>query len=196
MALWETIPDETPIDPSGLKVKGITNREQLNSFEAENIRKAMAKYLARKPTRRTARFDLSWAMRLHREMFGNVWEWAGSFRTEDKNLGIHWHQVETSLQALLDDLACWGQYGMEVLEQVARLHHRAVHIHPFENGNGRWSRLLANIWLKRHGHPPTAWPEEVIGTVSVIRDEYITAIKKADEGDYEPLMELHRRYTV
>src|SRR5687767_3702032 len=141
MARWRTILDETPIDPSGLKVKGITNRHQLNLFEAENIRKAVAKYLARKPTRRTARFDLSWARRLHREMFGDVWEWAGSFRTEDKNLGLPWHQVETSLQALLDDLACWGQYGMDLVEQAARLHHRAVHIHPFENGNGRWSRL-------------------------------------------------------
>ena len=73
--------------------------------------------------------------------------------------------------------------GMRLLEQAVRLHHRAVRIHPFPNGNGRWARMLANIWLKRHGQPITAWPEETIGTRSVVRDEYLAAIRAADEGD-------------
>jgi Fic family protein len=75
------------------------------------------------------------------------------------------------------------------------LHHRAVSIHPFVNGNGRWARMLANIWLQLHGHRPTEWPDETIGAESKVRKEYLSAIRRADQGDLEPLTTLHRRFT-
>lgn len=79
MPLWHHVPGGTPIDDlSGLKVKGITRRKELNEVEAENIRKAVVKYFAAPPTPKVAPFDLSWALRLHREMFGDVWKWAGA----------------------------------------------------------------------------------------------------------------------
>jgi Fic family protein len=70
-----------------------------------------------------------------------------------------------------------------------------VQIHPFLNGNGRCARMLANIWLKRHGHGVIEWPEETIGARSVVREEYIAAIRAADDGDEGPLGELHQRFT-
>ena len=85
--------------------------------------------------------------------------------------------------------------AMLAWKQATRLHHRAVSIHPFVNGNGRWSRMLANIWLKRHGQAIIEWPEETIGSNSVIRDEYLGAIRAADAGDERPLRELHQRFT-
>jgi Fic-DOC domain mobile mystery protein B len=193
---WNELPGETPIDASGLKMKGIASRAELNRAEADNIRKVFVKYLASKPTARTAPFHLSWICRLHKEMFGDVWKWAGKPRKEDLNIGIPWQQIETQLQILLDDLACWSRYGVVLLDQAVRLHHRAVSIHPFPNGNGRWSRMLANIWLKRHAHPLTEWPEETIGATSAIRNEYIAAIKLADEGNLDAHLELHRRFTA
>lgn len=39
-------------------------------------------------------------------------------------------------------------------------------------------------------------PEKRIGTASVIRDEYLDSVRKADRGDYGPLIELHERYIV
>ena len=195
MSDWGFLPGETPIDVSGLKRKGINTRSELNRAEAENIRKAVVKYLAAKPSRRFAPFTLSWAKRLHKQMFGDVWKWAGEFRQENLNLGCDWHQVQMQLQALLDDLVFWEARGDALLEQAARLHHRAVEIHPFLNGNGRWARMLANIWLKRHGHAITEWPEAAIGSMSVIRDEYLMAIRASDEGDEGPLRALHQRFT-
>jgi Fic-DOC domain mobile mystery protein B len=192
---WNVVPDETPIDISGLKLKGIGSRSALNRFEAENIRKAVVKYLAVKPGRRTAPFTLNWAMRLHKEMFGEVWRWAGKFRKENLIIGSEWHQVPLRVQSLLDDLLFWESHEPSTLVQAVRLHHRAVQIHPFLNGNGRWARLLSNIWLIRHDHSVTEWPEHTIGNRSVIRDEYIAAIKSADDGVEEPLIELHSRYT-
>jgi Fic-DOC domain mobile mystery protein B len=193
---FEPVPGETPIDDlRGLRVEGITTRAELNSVEAENIRQAVVKYLSGRPSRRSARFDLAWVLRLHREMLGDVWDWAGSVRTTVTNIGVPPQQIQVALQGLLDDLEYWEEHGVDLLEQAVRLHHRAVQIHPFKNGNGRWARLLANIWLKLHDHSVTAWPEETIGTESVIRSEYIAAIKLADGGDDGPLMELHKRYT-
>jgi fido (protein-threonine AMPylation protein) len=140
-----------------------------------------------------APFELSWALTLHEEMFGEVWEWAGIPRKINLNLGVAWHQVETQLYNLFLNLPFWKD--MPLIEQAARLHHGAVSIHPFENGNGRWSRMLANIWLKLHGSSPTFWPEEAVGQTSVIRVEYLKAIKAADEMDFAPLVALQERYT-
>jgi hypothetical protein len=60
----------------------------------------------------------------------------------------------------------------------------------------RWSRMLAHIWLKRNRRPITEWPEQVISRESPVRDEYLQGIRAADAGDYEPLFELHRRFTA
>jgi fido (protein-threonine AMPylation protein) len=134
----------------------------------------------------TGRTPLTWVKRLHKQMFGDVWKWAGDFRQDNLNLGCDWHQVQSLVQSLLDDLLVWESGGDSLLEQAARLHHRAVWIHPFSNGNGRWARMLANIWLKRHGHPIVERPEETIGSKSVIRDEYLQAIRR--------LMQATRNY--
>ena len=198
MTGWQTLPGEAPIDDiSGLKVSGVATRSELNKIEAENIRKAVVKYLAAKPSRRTAPFDLPWVLQLHREMFGDVWARAGTIRTTVTNsIGVGPKQIEVGLAALLDDLAFWQQQGEDELKQAVMLHHRAVHIHPFQNGNGRWARLLANIRLRVLGHQLTEWPEETIGAESVIRNDYIAAIKVADDGEYGPLLDLHRQFAA
>jgi Fic-DOC domain mobile mystery protein B len=192
-----TRPGETPLDISHLKprLRHKGTRAEVNKAEARNILKATIKYLARRPTPRKAPFDYAWALRLHREMFGDVWDWGGQIRKHDLNLGLPWQQVEAALYHLLVDLPTWAGYGVGLLEQSVRLHYRAVYIHPFENGNGRWARMLANIWLKRHGHAVTEWPEEVIGGESVERGQYLAAIRAADNGDEAPLLELSRHYT-
>jgi len=196
MAVWKSMPGETPIDDiSGLKPKAVTTRAQLNDVEARNIRKAVVRYLAAKPSRRQAPFTLEWCYKLHRQMFGEVWRWAGQKRTTELNIGVPFHRIDVDLKNLVDDLEFWREKGeMDTMEQVARLHHRAVFIHPFINGNGRWSRLLANIFQKQSTDKVTIWPEETVGNASIIRDEYLAAVRSADKGDYKPLIALHRRY--
>lgn len=192
---WDPIPGETPIDISHLKVKGVRDRAQLNALEAENIRKVVLKYLGKRPTRRSAPFSLSWMLRLHRQMFFDVWKWAGRTRKEDLNLGIKWYLIDERLEALAGDPAYWEKDGMNVLERAVRLHHCAVKIHPFQNGNGRWARMLANILLRLNDYSVTEWPEPEMGNASPIRKEYLDALKAADGGDYEPLMAVHQRFT-
>lgn len=193
----DPIPGQTPLDDlSGLRIKSIRTQNQLNEAEAANILKAVTKYLAARPSPRFARFDVRWMKRLHREMFGDVWKWAGSFRTTDTNIGHPWRQIESAMHVLQDDLHAWQASGTPLIEQAVLLHHRSVYIHPFKNGNGRWSRLLANIWLKLHRADVIFWPESTIGSASTIRIEYLAAIRAADRSDYAPLAELHRRYST
>lgn len=192
---WKPKPGETPIDPSGLLDKSIKTRVQLHVAEAENIRKPILKYLASKPSAKLAPFNYDWLLRLHGEMFDEVWEWAGKVRTCNLNLGVPWELIGQELGGLCMDIDIWEPKPERLIEQSVMLHHRAVRIHPFENGNGRWSRLLANIWLKRHGLSPIEWPEADVGEeASSIRGEYLDAIKQADHHEYGPLAELHERY--
>jgi Fic-DOC domain mobile mystery protein B len=195
MSPWAPIEGETPIDPSDIKDRSIKTRSQLNEAEAENVRKATVKYLAARPSERLAPFDYGWFCKLHGEMFGDVFLSAGEPRTRNLNLGVPWELVPNRMMELAQDLAGWDGYKTyDLTEQAARLHYQAVHIHPFCNGNGRWARLLANIWLRRHSASIIRWPEVLIGKESPIRKKYISHLKAADDGDFGPLLELHRRY--
>jgi len=195
VSAWEPLPAETPIDSSGLKKRGsVTNRHELAAVEALNINKAFLKYLASKPSSRSAPFDHEWFLKLHREMFGDVWTWAGVVRTRDVNIGVPHFQIIEQLSALVGDLRSWPAFGHPLEIQAVWLHHKAVRIHPFENGNGRWARLLSNIWLKLHGEPIVSWPDRLPGGASEVRDEYLAAIQAADGGDYDGLTELHHRF--
>ena len=129
-------------------------------------------------------------------MFCDVWEYAGNFRQENLNFGIPWQKIQTELYQLEGDIKYWEKnQTFDTLETSVRIHYRAVFIHPFLNGNGRWSRLLGNIYLKQNDHPLVRWPEETVGTASTIRGEYLSAVKKADAGELSPLIELHRRFS-
>lgn len=187
----------TPInDISGLKLP-IRTQEQLNAAEAQNIAQVVFKYLTQKPSKRTAPFSYEWLLQVHKEMFGDVWEWAGQLRTTDiANVGfVKPYRIVEEMHKLLDDLRYWEEKtNMDVVEQAVRLHHRAVWIHPFTNGNGRWSRMIADMWLKQRGRTFPIWPAEMGQESSPVRDEYIHAVKEADKGNFEPLLSMHRRY--
>jgi hypothetical protein len=71
-------------------------------------------------------------------------------------------------------------------EQLARLHNHFERVHPFLDGNGRTGRLALNLMLVRLGYPPVI-------IVKTQRDAYLTALGKADRGDFGPLGELIAR---
>lgn len=175
---------ETPLDDlSGLKIKipNIT-RGQLDQAEEQGIQKAVAKY----KRRRVRSFDIGLFNRLHRDMFAPVWRWAGQHRTHQTNIGSPPQRILQDLIILQQDLAVWPA----VLESGVRLHHRAVQIHPFAGGNGRWSRLLADIWLREMTGIHVVWPVG-LAQESPIRAGYLKALRAADRMDLQPLLRLY-----
>ena len=185
---------ETPLtDFDGLRNRRIRTRSQLAVAEAENIRRAVIRYLVAVPSRKSATFNFGWMLGLHTEMFGDVWSWAGQIRTRPLSLGSDPAHIGEHLAQLRDDIRGREPYMPSMLEQAVLIHHRAVQIHPFRNGNGRWSRMLSNIWLRIHQCPIVEWPAG-IGLESPIRSEYLACLRAADAHDMAPLLELHARH--
>ena len=186
---------ETPLkDMSGLIPGHIFTKEALDRAEFANVSKVLPKYILKKPSDRTAAFNFKWFLKLHQEMFGEVWDWAGKLRQYELNLGVPPATIAPELHALQSDLGKWEENNMESLETAVRLHYRLVWIHPFAGGNGRWARLIANIYLRKKELPLILWPEDRITIQGAVREAYIVALREADQGNFQPLIDLHRRY--
>lgn len=183
-------------DISGLKIKipigKQLTRKDVFDAEAENIRKAIMFYLTDIPDKNVAPFDLSWMLQLHEEMFGDVWAWAGTPRKTELTLGVEANKIFHSLKYLCDDIEYWQEHNsFDILTIAVLIHYHAVRIHPFANGNGRWSRMLANIYLMQRGEQPVKWNENSLAQDNRHRKDYIDAIKKCDQGDFESLIKMH-----
>ncbi len=188
------IADSTPLnDSSGLKLD-ISKKytvEEVYFYEAKNIAKATLKYLSLVPDKKLAPFNFTWLLTLHKEMFGDVWEWAGELRKVELNIGVKPYLISTEIKKLVDDITFWEKNNsFDIIEIAARIHHRAVQIHPFLNGNGRWARMLANIYLKQNGLSPTKWNDDLLAKENLHRNDYINALRKADNGDYKDLIKM------
>lgn len=184
----------TPLDPDeveGLRLTHITTREQLNIFEAENIREGIA--WARR-SRRKDMLDEVFISQLHRRMFGRVWKWAGAFRKTDKNIGVPKERIGIELRKLCDDVKYWIDHGSFEADEIAvRFHHRLVSIHPFASGNGRHARVMSDLLLeKRLDRPPFSWGGASLVEEGNIRSGYIQALRAADRGDYSLLFAFVR----
>ncbi|MDD5359184.1 MAG: mobile mystery protein B [Sulfurovaceae bacterium] len=179
---------ETPLDDiSGLKFE-IATRKELDEAEAQNILKAYLKYTLNSSKLKNVTFDLNFFRKLHKEMFGDVWSWAGEFRTTQTSIGVEANKIHLALYQLQDDLKFWEE-NWNYQDTAVRLHHSLVKIHPFLNGNGRWARFVVDLWLLKHGHNVLSWGGD-INEISTIRNEYIAALKEADNGAYEKLKQF------
>ena len=85
-------------------------------------------------------------------MLGEVWTWAGAYRTTGKNIGVDPAQIRMELLSLFDDTKYWIENSTYPIDEIAiRFHHRLVAIHPFANGNGRHARLMADHLIQEAG---------------------------------------------
>lgn len=192
----EYIDGQTPIDEeekAGLLIESITNRGELNEFEQYNIEKAI-EWILSKSFSSEAILRESFIKELHRRMFNEVWEWAGSFRKTNKNIGVDKYEIGVSLKNLLDDSIYWlnnKTFGEE--EFAIRFKHRLVQIHCFPNGNGRHSRLMADVIISQiFKKTKFTWGSENINRQGNTREKYIAAIKLADNGNIKPLLDFSR----
>jgi len=180
----------TPLDPDeaeDLLPGHIRTRGELNVWEQENILVA-ASWVRR--TRKEA-LDESTIREMHRRMFSETWRWAGRFRTSDKTIGAHWPHVPVAVRNFVEDGRLWFREEVFSPDEAAiRLHHRLVQIHPFPNGNGRHARLWCDLLLNQIGRPAFAWGGVKLDTAGAQRKAYIRALRSADDGDIQPLLDL------
>ncbi len=189
--IFEEPEGATPLDPDeieGLKFGHITMRGELDELEQANIAQGL-QWLGRR--RGGDILTDNFIRQLHVRLFGEVWDWAGTYRLREKNIGIDPVQISMQLRMLLDNTRFWAENGTyEPLEAAARFHHRLVQIHPFPNGNGRHARIAADVLLNDYfDHPPIEWASGFdLQADNKRRLDYIAALRAADAQDFDPLL--------
>jgi Fic-DOC domain mobile mystery protein B len=194
---FKYIDGQTPLseeERDGLLIKSITTREELDELEQLNIEKAIKWTLDDKFSKEIILSE-KFIKSVHKKMFGDVWEWAGKFRRSEKNIGIDWIKIGMELRMLLDDTKYWIEYDTYSPDEIAiRFKHRLVNIHCFPNGNGRHSRIMADIIIESvFGKEVFTWNNSNLVKPDNARTEYIDSIRKADTGIIEPLLEFARK---
>jgi Fic-DOC domain mobile mystery protein B len=190
--LFQEPEDATPLTPeerADLIPAHIAYRAELNAAEQENIARGQDWALARKRDLLSEKFIKD----LHERMLGDVWRWAGKFRTTERNLGIHYFEIPMAVRELLEDAKTWGQHNTYPADEIAvRFHHRLVKIHPFPNGNGRHARLMADLLVMSLGGERFTWGSANLQKAGDVRRQYIEALRAADNHDYAPLLRFAR----
>lgn len=187
----------TPVDPdeaADLIPTGIETVDQLNAFEQTNILSA-TEWTLRHRRRHTLETVLSegFLFDLHRRMFDDTWRWAGHSRRTDKNLGVYWPTIRVALRERLKDAQLWLADSVFSPDEVAvRLHHGIVLVHPFPNGDGRWSRLVADTLMHAHRLAPFDWGAKNLTSAGEARASYLAALRAADHGDCAPILKFAR----
>lgn len=181
----------TPLSPDeihNLLPAHLTTQKELNEWEQFNIVKGMNWAFAIK---RKDVLSTDFAKKLHTKMFDETWSWAGSFRKRQTNIGVEAIYIPQELKIIFDDAKFWLENDVYNLREIAaRLHHRLVFVHPFPNGNGRFSRLFAELILHYNRQPPFSWGRCKLEEDSELRRKYIAALQKADQGEYKKLIEF------
>lgn len=194
--LFQEPVDATPLDPDhrdALLQSWITTRNDLNEAEQENIVKAAAWARRRRGAKAADMLTDDYVKTLHKQMFGEVWKWAGTYRQNELNLGVAPHLVAAEMPAMLSDVQFWADNKtFERDETAVRLHHRLTQIHAFPNGNGRHARMMADLLIERLGGKPFSWGGGSLKDVGTLRAQYVAALKAADNHDLAPLMAFVR----
>ncbi len=191
-----TIYGQTPISEEeleGLLIKTISTKAELDEFEQNNIEMAVEWSLKQVFSVNTI-LDINFILDVHKRMFGRTWEWAGIIRRTNKNFGVDKAYILSELKVMLDDCRYWIDNNIYGKDEIAvRFKHRLVSIHPFPNGNGRHSRLCADILISHvFQRKVFSWGDSSISVSGDARKEYLQAIRAADNGDIKPLLEFAR----
>ena len=190
--------DATPIeeeDLQGLIPNFVTTRADLNRVEFDNISKALPWGIRQARALGTdGLLDDGFLMKLHYQMFGDVWKWAGTTRSRISNIGSLPESIVSETRAAFDDMKYWhanGTFGID--DRAIRLHCRLVSIHPFANGNGRCTRLMADLYLVANDEPMFTWGSKSIDVDGDARNRYVVALIKARlTDDFDDLLVFAR----
>lgn len=182
-------------EKEGLKILSVSTKSELDEFEQKNIEQAIQWTIGRK-IKVEKLLSEQFIKSLHKRMYSDVWNWAGQFRKSEKNIGVKSFQISTDLRVLLDDTKYWIENKSYSPDEIAiRFKHRIVSIHCFPNGNGRHSRLMADLIAEKiFKNKVFTWGQaDLFSSKEIdVRTNYLAALKKADNGNFTDLIRFGR----
>ncbi len=107
----------TAEEREGLIPSYITLRHELN--EAEQVNMGVAQRWAELRSRDM--LDRDSLNELHRRMFGDVWRWAGQYRTSPRNIGVEHYRIALDVQQAIDDARYWVEHATYPPDEIAAL---------------------------------------------------------------------------
>ena len=168
---------------------GITRLEDMNEAELVLLQKLYVSVLQDQlPPGRVSVLHLK---RWHKHWLGNVYNWAGQYRTVNMSKDGFPFAPAAQLPRLMQifdtqylarHTPCKGMQTTELAEAIAVIHVEFILMHPFREGNGRISRLLADVMAVQAGREPldySSWEKN--------KAAYIAAIQKGMDCEYEPM---------
>jgi Fic-DOC domain mobile mystery protein B len=190
------IEGQTPIDEDekeGLLIKTISTRGELDEFEQANIQQAV-EWTIKTRFEKDEILTQDFILLVHKKMFGEVWEWAGTKRKTNKNIGVDKYQISSEIKKLMEDCRYWIDNKTFIPDEIAiRFSHRLVAIHVSPNGNGRHSRLIADILISNVFNKPVfTWGRSNLSKGGDVRKKYLDSIFEADKGSLQSLIEFAR----
>jgi len=133
--------------------------------------------------------------RMHKVWLGDIYEWAGQYRNVNISKGDFSFAMAAQVPKLMnlfqfEQLAmytpCKFQNRNDVAKALAEVHVELVLIHPFREGNGRCSRLLASIMALQAGLPVLDFT--IISHSK--KQDYFMAVQSGIDRNYEPMQQL------
>lgn len=146
-------------------------------------------------TRIDQRFTAADIQRMHRLWLGEIYSWAGEYRQVNMSKGEFMFAAAAQVPKLMlefergplrDYTPCRFDNTREQARALAVVHAELILIHPFRDGNGRSSRLLAILMGLQAGLPALDFG----GIRGAKKKDYIASIHAALSRDYEPMTKV------
>jgi len=171
---------------------GIVDPQEMDDVELASLDALLRALLERIEIDQTFTADdlCAW----HLEWLAPVYSWAGRYRTVNLEKDgypfaaanrIHLLMEQYERQVLAVHTPCHQFDEARLLEALAVSHVEFIVIHPFREGNGRISRVLATLMALQAGWPPLDFSRLVEN-----RQEYFAAIQHGHAGNYEPIRQI------
>ena len=169
------------------------NGKSLNDhLEAKNHPEAI-EYIETIAKRKSAEKAITEAeiLKIHDIIFSGIQENAGNYRNTQVFIEGSDHEPPPAIEVpeLMKELVEWlnkNPQELNPIELASVFHHKLVSIHPFDDGNGRVSRLIANLILISNGYTLTV-------VKNVDRKKYYNALHRADHGELKPFVNFFAR---
>lgn len=179
---------------------GIIPRSKLLKFELEGTKKGLEYLYDLVKKDKNIRITPELICGLHKVSFGWIFpQWAGKYRkiqvTFSEKEAPPYYQIPELVSNLCNDLGERSRqlslkdseiFIVEVVSLLSWFQHRFVFIHPFQDYNGRTARMLTILILLKLDLPPI----EIKAEKGTDRKRYLSAMQKADEGNYSLLEQL------
>lgn len=174
---------------------GIRRKHEMDALEA--VKLAEATDWAIRHYSAEHRFTAADVGRLHKQWLGKIYAWAGEYRQVNISKDGFPFAMAAHIPRLMDEFErrvlatytpCSFDAPGKVIEALAVTHCELVLIHPFREGNGRVSRLLATLMALQAGLPLL----DFSGIRGKARQDYFLAVQASMGNDYEPMKKVFR----